>query len=73
MTALRRVARRRSRVIGAAQDEGTVRAGDSVWLANMLIGMLDGLAMQMLLEWSSMRLTTMRETCQVFGRGVIEA
>ncbi|KQY07946.1 TetR family transcriptional regulator [Mycobacterium sp. Root135] len=59
-------------VIGAAQGEGTARAGDPVLLANMLIGMLDGLAVQVLLESSSMTLATMRETCQAFVSGVIE-
>ena len=42
-------------------------------VANMLIGMLDGLAVQVLLESSSMPLATMRETCQTFVRAVIEA
>ena len=59
-------------VIESAQDEGTARSGDPVLLANMLIGMLDGLAVQVLLESSSMPLATMRETCQAFVSGVIE-
>lgn len=59
-------------VIAAAQDEGTARAGDAVLQANMLIGMLDGLAVQVLLESSSMSLDAMRETCRAFVRGAIE-
>ncbi|GAA1683702.1 TetR/AcrR family transcriptional regulator [Fodinicola feengrottensis] len=53
-------------VIKAAQDAGTARAGDPVRLANMLVGMVDGLAMQVLLRSPSMSLATMRETCRVF-------
>ncbi|MEU0499042.1 TetR family transcriptional regulator C-terminal domain-containing protein [Mycobacterium sp. NPDC006124] len=59
-------------VIAAAQAEGTVGDGDPVLLANMLIGMLDGLAVQVLLGSSSMTLGQMRETCQAFVSGVIE-
>jgi AcrR family transcriptional regulator len=59
-------------VIGSAQREGEGRDGDPMTLANMLIGMLDGLAVQVLLESPSMTLTLMRETCHAFIGEVIE-
>lgn len=52
--------------IAAAQRAGTAREGDPELLANMLIGMLDGLAMQVLLRAKAMPLDTMRETCRAF-------
>ena len=52
--------------IAAAQRAGTARDGDPELLANMLIGMLDGLAMQVLLRAKAMPLDTMRETCRAF-------
>jgi AcrR family transcriptional regulator len=52
--------------IAAAQRAGTAREGDPELLANMLIGMLDGLAMQVLLHAKAMSLDTMRETCRAF-------
>ncbi|BBX38319.1 TetR family transcriptional regulator [Mycolicibacterium mageritense DSM 44476 = CIP 104973] len=58
-------------VIRAAQTEGLARAGDPVTLANMLIGMLDGLAVQVILQSPSMPLDSMRETCKAFIGAVI--
>ncbi|MUL68219.1 hypothetical protein BOO86_27365 [Mycobacterium sp. CBMA 234] len=57
-----------STVIEAAQEEGTVRQGNSVTLANMLIGMLDGLAVQVVLGSEAVQLTTIRRTIKQFIR-----
>ncbi|WP_304112920.1 TetR/AcrR family transcriptional regulator [Mycolicibacterium bacteremicum] len=53
-------------VIEAAQREGLARPGDPAAQANMLIGMLDGLAVQVVLDSPSMSLETMRKTCHDF-------
>ncbi|CAN5277086.1 TetR family transcriptional regulator C-terminal domain-containing protein [soil metagenome] len=58
-------------VISAAQDEDLARPGDAGAQANMLIGMLDGLAVQVVLGSPSMTLEIMRETCKTFIGGVI--
>ena len=58
-------------VISDAQREELARSGDPVDLANMLIGMLDGLAVQVLLESPSMTLSSMRATCKTFIGDVI--
>lgn len=58
-------------VIRAAQREGLARSGDPVVLANMLIGMLDGLAVQVILSSQSMPVDAMRETCKTFIGDVI--
>jgi AcrR family transcriptional regulator len=60
-------------VIGAAQSEGLARPGDSAVQANMLIGMLDGLAVQVVLGSPSMPLSQMRQTCHDFISAVIAA
>ncbi|WP_037064374.1 TetR/AcrR family transcriptional regulator [Pseudonocardia acaciae] len=52
--------------IAAAQRAGTARDGDPELLANMLIGMIDGLAMQVLLRAKAMPLEAMREACRTF-------
>jgi len=52
--------------IAAAQRAGTAREGDPELLANMLIAMVDGLAMQVLLKAKAMSLDTMRDTCRAF-------
>ncbi|WP_031469233.1 TetR/AcrR family transcriptional regulator [Sciscionella sediminilitoris] len=52
--------------IAAAQHEGSAREGDPEQLANMLIGMVDGLAMQVLLHARAMPQQRMRETCAAF-------
>lgn len=53
-------------VIEAAQREGLARPGDPAAQANMLIGMLDGLAVQVVLDSPSMSLEAMRKTCHDF-------
>ncbi|MCV7430872.1 TetR/AcrR family transcriptional regulator [Mycolicibacterium bacteremicum] len=53
-------------VIEAAQREGLARPGDPTAQANMLIGMLDGLAVQVVLDSPSMSLEAMRKTCHDF-------
>lgn len=52
--------------ISAAQRAGTARDGDPELLANMLIGMIDGLAMQVLLRAKAMPLESMRDACRTF-------
>lgn len=58
-------------VIRAAQDEGLARPGDPAVQANMLIGMLDGLAVQVVLKSPKMSLELMRQTCHDFIATVI--
>jgi AcrR family transcriptional regulator len=53
-------------MIRRAQEEGAARAGDPVLLANMLIGMVDGLSMQVLLGSAAMDLGTTRATLRAF-------
>jgi AcrR family transcriptional regulator len=55
-----------SRLIRQGQAEGVFRAGDATQLTNMLIGMVDGLAMQVLASSKEMDLATMRETLHAF-------
>lgn len=58
-------------VIRSAQHEKLARPGDPVVLANMLIGMLDGLAVQVILESASLPVDAMQETCKAFIGDVI--
>lgn len=58
-------------VIRSAQDAGLARAGDAVVQANMLIGMLDGLAVQVVLRSPRMTLADMRGVCRTFIAQVI--
>lgn len=53
-------------VISKAQDQQLARPGSPGQLADMLIAMIDGLAMQSLLHSSHMTQQTMRQTCRVF-------
>lgn len=53
-------------IVRRAQDTGSVREGDPVELANMLIGMIDGLAIQVLAQSERMPLPTMRHTLFAF-------
>lgn len=53
-------------LIRSAQDQGLVRAGDPVEFANILVGTMDGLAIQVLLHSESMNLSEMRRTCNSF-------
>ena len=60
-----------SGVIRAAQQEGSARPGNPVAMANMLIGMLDGLAVQVVLGSPRMTLADMRDVCRTFIAQVI--
>lgn len=53
-------------VLATAQDEGLTRPGDPLAQANMLIGMLDGLAVQVVLGSSNMPLESMQRICNDF-------
>jgi AcrR family transcriptional regulator len=56
-------------VLKSAQDEGLTREGDPVVQANMLIGLLDGLAVQVVLQSPSMPLDLMKRICDDFIDG----
>lgn len=60
-------------VVRRAQQQSLAREGDPVQMTNMLVGMVDGLAVQVLLHASSMRRSTMRATCKGFIDTVIAA
>jgi len=60
-------------VIADAQAAGTARPGDAGVQANMLIGLLDGLAVQVVLASPNMSLESMRTTCTTFISEVIAA
>jgi AcrR family transcriptional regulator len=53
-------------IIRDGQDAGVVRDGSATDLANMLIGMIDGLAVQVLLGSRNMTAERMRATCVAF-------
>lgn len=53
-------------VVKAAQSEGSIRPGRPKALANMLIGMLDGLAVQLVVGSEDVDLTTVRRTIKSF-------
>lgn len=53
-------------MIVQGQDEGTICDGDPGELANLLIGSLDGLALQVLLGSQVMTVPTMRSTARAF-------
>lgn len=53
-------------IIAKAQLQGQAREGDPTELANMLLGMIDGLAMQVLVRSESLTLARMRSTVQAF-------
>lgn len=53
-------------IIRRAQQDGSARAGDPVALANMLVSMIDGLAIQVLAQSSRMSISKMRATLRVF-------
>lgn len=55
-----------SRIIRQGQDEGRIRGGDPLLFTNMLIAMIDGLAIQVLAKSKEMDLTTMRDTLHSF-------
>lgn len=53
-------------VITRAQRDGVAREGDPVELANMLVAMIDGLALQVLAHSRRMTVSTMRATLRAF-------
>ncbi len=53
-------------LIRDGQDAGLVREGNAVVLANILVGMVDGLAIQTLLGSSSMTVDRMQATCDTY-------
>jgi AcrR family transcriptional regulator len=53
-------------IIRNGQDVGVIRDGSATELANMLIAMIDGLAIQVLLGSKSMTAERMRATCTAF-------
>jgi AcrR family transcriptional regulator len=53
-------------IIRDGQDAGLIREGSAIELANMLIAMIDGLAIQVLLGSKSMTAERMRATCVTF-------
>lgn len=53
-------------IIRDGQDLGTFRGGDAVHMANGLVGMVDGLSLQVLMGSKSMSVSRMREVCELF-------
>lgn len=53
-------------IIRDGQDEGHFRAGDPVHMANGLVGMIDGLSLQVLMRSKSMTVARMRDVCELF-------
>jgi AcrR family transcriptional regulator len=49
-----------------AQDQGLLRAGDPVLVANTVVAMIDGLAIQVLLGSRNMTVDRMRVTCRAY-------
>lgn len=58
-------------IIRDGQDYGQFREGDAVHIANGLVGMIDGLSLQVLMGSKSMTVERMREVCELFMRLVI--
>lgn len=59
-------------VIGKAQETGLASPGDQVQRADMLISMIDGLAIQHLLHSAQTSREAMRNTCHAFLRTALE-
>jgi hypothetical protein len=53
-------------IIRDGQDRGDFRAGDPVLMANGLVGMIDGLSLQVLMRSKSMTVERMREVSELF-------
>ncbi|TCP49333.1 TetR family transcriptional regulator [Tamaricihabitans halophyticus] len=53
-------------IVRAGQADGQIADTDPVEVANVLVGLLDGLAMQVLLGSRNMALDQMRDTCHAF-------
>jgi AcrR family transcriptional regulator len=60
-------------VVKSAQAEGSIRAGRPKVLANMLIGMLDGLAVQLVIGSEDVDLATVRRTIKSFVKDFLAA
>lgn len=60
-------------IVSQAQLEGSVREGDPVELANMLVAMIDGLAIQALAQSPRMSVTTMHATLRAFVAGALRS
>lgn len=58
-------------IVRDGQAAGQIGGTDAVEIANLLIGLLDGLALQVLLGSHSMNEKRMRATCQIFVDRVI--
>jgi AcrR family transcriptional regulator len=59
-------------IIRDGQDQGQFRDGDAVHIANGLVGMVDGLSLQVLMGSKSMTVERMRAVCEVFVTLVTE-
>ncbi|GAA3819635.1 TetR family transcriptional regulator C-terminal domain-containing protein [Sphaerisporangium flaviroseum] len=57
-------------IVRDGQDRGQFRDGDAVETANLLISMIDGLAIQVLLGSRNMTAERMRASCDTFLRGL---
>ncbi|MFC0548719.1 TetR/AcrR family transcriptional regulator [Kutzneria chonburiensis] len=53
-----------------AQDQGLIVDGDPVQMANTVVGMIDGLAIQVLLGSHNMTVDRMRLTCRAYLEGL---
>jgi AcrR family transcriptional regulator len=53
-----------------AQDQGQIAAGDPVLVANTVVAMIDGLAIQVLLGSQNMTVERMRATCRAYLAGL---
>ncbi len=53
-------------IIRDGQAQGQFRDGDAVQLANGLVGMIDGLSLQVLMNSRAMTVERMREVCELF-------
>jgi hypothetical protein len=60
-------------VVKSAQAEGSIRPGRPKVLANMLIGMLDGLAVQLVIGSEDVDLVTVRRTIKSFVKDFLAA
>lgn len=59
-------------IIRDGQDQGMFRPDDPVHMANALIGMIDGLSLQVLMRSKAMTVERMREVCRLFMAMVTE-
>jgi AcrR family transcriptional regulator len=57
-------------LVRGAQDQGLLVGGDAVQIANTIVAMIDGLAIQVLLGSRNMTMARMRETCRAYLRGL---